>query len=122
MVAGQKREGSEKEPRQRREKNVCWRVCFKGMPDAQERLGLEIQAETSGDVAPRATCRSLNNGESAKLCVGSGLIQAVLRDTWSQSRGQDGRGRQSAWREGMWIAARCFRGEDLMPTLQQTWS
>lgn len=42
---------------------------------------------TSGGAAPR-------HGESAKLRVGRGVTQAVLRDTWSQSREQDGLGRQ----------------------------
>lgn len=68
---------------------------FKGTPDAKERLGLEIQAETSGDVAPRVTRRSLDDGESAKLCVGSGIIQPVLRDMWARSRDQHGLGRRS---------------------------
>lgn len=49
---------------------------------------------TSGGAAPR-------HGESAKLRVGRGVTQAVLRDTWSQSRQQDGLGRQRGRQDGL---------------------
>lgn len=61
---------------------------------------------TSGGAAPR-------HGESAKLRMGRGVTQAVLRDTWSQSREQDGLGRQRGRRGRLWTAARWGRGGDL---------